>query len=79
MKQVEYINRYGDHIKFKEVDKNTIEMFGYEHFRYSGEFIDPSGGPFIQLGSDVGRYFDDGKVRKVKEIELSTNKAILKV
>lgn len=77
MKQVEYINRYGDHIQFKEIDKNTIEMAGFEHYRYGGDFIDPSGGPYIRVGTDVGRYFDDGKVRRVKEFDFKDGKILL--
>lgn len=77
MKKVEYLNRYGDHIQFIELDENTIEFTGFIHYRYSEDFIDPSGGPFIQVGTDVGRYFNDGKERKVQRIEFREDKIVL--
>ena len=52
---------------FIEVDKNRLFMF------------DPSGGPYIQLGTDVGLYFDDGKIRIVDEIAIHGTYAILTI
>jgi hypothetical protein len=39
--------------------------------------IDPSGGPYISLGTNIGRYFD-GKIGKqiVEKIELTNGKII---
>lgn len=71
MKQVVYINRYGDNIVFEEINENTVKMSGFDHYRYGGNFIDPSGGPFIKVGIDIGRYFDDGKTRKIKKIHIT--------
>ena len=31
--------------------------------------VDPSGGPYITKHTDLGRYFDDKKVRKISKIE----------
>lgn len=129
----EYINRYGDHIYFNEVDEHTVEMTGYynPHMRvaymrdYSeayevyclgkeqpmsfvdfvgtfenGEFpkeqymqyskfikpdtscvqmVDPSGGPYISLGFDIGRYLEDGKERRVKAITIEEKKVVFNV
>jgi hypothetical protein len=85
MKIAKYINRYGDKIIFKEISENEIEMLGFEYFR-SGlnenketTFIDPSGGPFISVGTDVGRYFEDGIERRIKSIERLEGKIILSI
>lgn len=76
MENAKYINRYGDEIIFKEINENQIEMIGGQYYRtgYNEDgksimFVDPSGGPFIQVGTDLGRYFGDGIKRVVKSIE----------
>ena len=56
-------NRYGDEYNFVQVDTNTFSIEGdLKYWRYGGKegqeqmdfndlgFVDPSGGPFIQLG-----------------------------
>ena len=59
-----YYNRDGDNIIFEKIhNTNTVTMSGFTYYRTGGpeydiQFIDPAGGPFIQVGSDVGRYFD---------------------
>lgn len=59
-----YYNRDGDNIIFEKIhNTNTVSMSGFTYYRTGGpehniEFIDPAGGPFIQIGTDVGRYFD---------------------
>jgi len=79
MKQAKYNNRYGDDIIFTELSETEIEMSGFEYYRCGEDFIDPSGGPFIRIGTDVGRYFDDDKLRKVKAINVKNNKIILTI
>jgi hypothetical protein len=79
MKQVTYHNRYGDNIIFKEADPTTVIMYGFEYYRMGDDFIDPSGGPYIQIGTDIGRYFDDGKERRVKSIKVIEGKAIFTI
>ena len=79
MKTAQYINRYGDEIIFKKINENQIEMIGGEYFRVGSQdnqiqFVDPSGGPFIQIGTDLGRYFEDGVKRIVKSIEVNEKK-----
>ena len=41
--------------------------------------VDPSGGPYIAIGTDVGRYFDDSIQRRVMNIAIENNKFILTV
>ncbi len=41
--------------------------------------VDPSGGPYIAIGTDVGRYFDDSIQRRVMNIAIEKNKFILTV
>jgi len=55
------------YMKLVEVDRSRLFM------------IDASGGPYIQLGTDVGRYFDDGKSRIVDEITVHEEYALLTV
>lgn len=71
MKRETYMNRYGDNLVFEEINENTIQMSGFTHYRCGNDFIDPSGGPYIQIGTDVGRYFNDEKIRKVKKITIT--------
>jgi hypothetical protein len=84
MKTAKYINRYGDAIIFKHINENQIQMLGGDHYRtgYNQDgtinFVDPSGGPFIQEGTDLGRYFEDGVKRVVKSIE-SNEKIIFNI
>ena len=73
-------NRYGDEYHFVQVDANTFTIEGdLKYWRYGGRegqeqmdfndlgFVDPSGGPFIQLGyhiegREVKRIRADGDV-----------------
>jgi hypothetical protein len=70
-------NRYGDEYSFVKVDDNTYTIAGdLMNWRFGGcqgqeqmdfsnlGFVDPSGGPFIQLGASI-----DG--RKIKRISAS--------
>jgi hypothetical protein len=60
-------NRYGDEYRFEKVDENTFTIVGdLNYWRYGGRegqpeldlndlgFVDPSGGPFIELGMSIG-------------------------
>lgn len=84
MENAKYINRYGDEIIFKKINENQIQMIGGQYYRtgYNEDetinFVDPSGGPFIQVGTDLGRYFGDGIKRVVKSIE-SNEKIIFNI
>ena len=77
MNQAKYTNRYGDDILFTELSKTEIEISGFTHYRRSEGFIDPSGGPYIEVGTDIGRYFNDKKVRRVSSIGYDNEKIIL--
>lgn len=59
-------NRYGDEYSFSQVNENTYTIVGkLNYWRYGGRegqervdftdlgFVDPSGGPFIQLGMSI--------------------------
>jgi hypothetical protein len=60
-------NRYGEEYEFKKIDENTYTIVGdLKYWRYGGRegqekmdfndlgFVDPSGGPFIELGMSIG-------------------------
>ena len=51
--------------KFVVSDMNHIDM------------VDPSGGPYITVGMNVGRYFDDNITRQVQEIKFGSNNKII--
>lgn len=59
-------NRYGDEYSFSQVNDNTFTIVGsLKYWRYGGRegqeqmdfndlgFVDPSGGPFIELGMSI--------------------------
>jgi hypothetical protein len=61
-------NRYGDEYRFEKVSDNTYTIVGeLKHWRFGGRegqesmdltdlgFVDPSGGPFISVGSVIER------------------------
>ena len=74
------MNRYGDNIVFEETDSKLITMSGFDHYRSGSDFIDPSGGPYIKIGSDVGRYFEDNITRRVKSIQfIEEGKALFSI
>ena len=63
-----YRNRYGDIFTFTLVDDNTLMWEGdFKYFRRlindddSTYAIDPSGGPFISLETDLSWFCDDIK------------------
>jgi len=41
--------------------------------------VDPSGGPYITKGTNIGRYFSDKKDRIVKSIKIEPDKVIFKI
>lgn len=59
-------NRYGDEYSFEKINENTYTIVGdLKYWRYAGRegqeqmdftdlgFVDPSGGPFIELGMHI--------------------------
>lgn len=76
--KIVYINRYGDKIQFEDKEY-TVEMTGYFDLgmRYGFvddpnviNMVDPSGGPYITLGTDLRLFFNDKKSRIVKAINI---------
>lgn len=76
-------NRYGDEYSFQKLSENTYTIVGdLKYWRYGGRegqqqmdmsdigYVDPSGGPFISLGS-----FIDG--RRVVRIRVENGEQIL--
>ncbi len=72
-------NRYGDEYSFEKVSDNIYTIKGdLKYWRYGGRegqaeldfsdlgFVDPSGGPFIEIGMKI-----DG--RRVKKISVVAN------
>lgn len=58
---------YSHFYKYVKSNKNKYHM------------VDPSGGPYICLGSDLQYFFKDGKKRIVKNIEPTQNKIIFTI
>lgn len=65
--EVETNDNYRHYLKHAKSDKTRISM------------VDPSGGPYITLGMNIGRYFEDGIKRIVEEIKFADNKIIFTV
>lgn len=78
-KVIYIINRHKDDIIFKQ-EGNVVYMYGGKYIRTSTsgldviDMVDPAGGPCIFLGSDLGRYFNDGVSRTIKEINIIEGK-----
>lgn len=62
--QSKFFNKYGKYIR---TDFERYNM------------IDPSGGPYISIGMNVGRYFEDNKTRIVQEIDILKTRVYLTV
>ena len=78
-------NRYGDEYSFSQVSENTYTIVGdLKYWRYGGRegqeqmdftdlgFVDPSGGPFIQLGMSI-------EGRKIQRIRAEGEKILFEV
>ena len=77
-----YFNRYGDKIQFEEKE-HIVEMTGYFDMgmRYGYDenpniinMVDPSGGPYLAIGSDLSLFFEDKKPRIVEAIKIFSDK-----
>lgn len=83
--EVVYKNRYGDEIKFEYTDKNTVRMTGGQYLRCGFKddkdgnrvytMVDPSGGPYLALGSDLRLFWGDEVRRIIKAIRIN-NQAV---
>jgi len=83
-----YYNRYGDDIIFEEIgDEIHMSGFNMEWMRYGWDdnniitMIDPSGGPYTTINSNLGLYFGDKKKRLIESIKIDNenNKVIFKI
>lgn len=70
-------NRYGDEYSFEKVNENTYTIVGdLKYWRYGGRegqsemdftdlgFVDPSGGPFIELGMVI----EGHKINRIRAV-----------
>jgi hypothetical protein len=70
-----YYNRTRDEIVFDDDGNGSVLMHGGKWMRFGFKenpdeitMVDPSGGPYIALGSDLGYFFEDGLKRIVTAI-----------
>ena len=65
-----YTNRYGDKYTFQLNERDNIQWSGnFKHSRFGFNdnrdditMVDPSGGPYIDLGTDMKLFGFDGKI-----------------
>jgi hypothetical protein len=73
MKKETYTNRHGDEFTFTPgQDGNLLWEGNFEFHRYGFEetpdnlsMVDPSGGPYITIGTDMGLFHSEMKGKKV--------------
>ena len=69
-KMGEYKNRYGDIFTFEVNERGNIDWKGsFDHCRFGYNdnpddliMVDPSGGPYIEVGANMNRFGLEGKV-----------------
>ena len=65
---MEYNNRYNDVYTFtKQEDGNVLMAGKFEWMRAGGDFIDPSGGPFIKVGQMLSHIIYDDEFNVIVE------------
>ena len=65
---MEYNNRYNDVYTFtKQEDGNVLMEGKFEWMRVGGDFIDPSGGPFIKVGQMLSHIIYDDEFNVIVE------------
>ena len=78
-----YKSRYGDERKFTIVAKNCVE-YSFKDVEYVGcqlnedgslHSVDPSGGPYISVGTNLGDMHKELKCLTVTKIKEDDNKA----
>ena len=75
---IQYTNRYGDVFTFTRTeDGNILWQGNFEYVRYSYSndlvdsqltMIDPSGGPYLTIGSNMGLYDESFKGLTIKKL-----------
>ena len=65
---MEYKNRYNDVYTFTRQEDSNVLMEGkFEWMRAGGDFIDPSGGPFIKVGQMLSHIIYDDEFNVIVE------------
>lgn len=84
--KVEYLNRYRDKYEFTQEDEQTIRWEGpFKWCRYSMSkdnvvsMIDPSGGPYISIGTEMKYIAPEFDGMVVTALEMHDGHAIIKV
>lgn len=84
--KVEYSNRYRDKYEFIQEDEQTIRWEGpFKWCRYSMSedkvvsMIDPSGGPYISIGTEMKYIAPEFDEMVVTALEMHDGHAIIKV
>jgi len=82
-------NRYKNLIEFTDLEDGSVQMIIHSDLPMSAgfnegdkclRFVDPSGGPFIQVGMDIGKeFFPDNKSRVIASILDLEGKIILQI
>lgn len=77
-----YLNRQRDEIVFDDDGAGSVLMYGGKWMRFGFKenpdeitMVDPSGGPYIALGTDLGYFFEDGLKRIVTAIHFLTEES----
>lgn len=66
-------------------DSRVVKDPLYKYWRYvrtdynNINMVDPSGGPYIHIGADIGVYFGDKKKRILNSIQILKDKVIFKI
>ena len=90
MQKFDYTNRYNDTISFVKEKDWEIRMIGGEYYRFGWStkeqldnkqytMADPSGGPYIASGSDMGRFMKEWNGLIVKHLtpDSSVNEIVI--
>jgi hypothetical protein len=73
-----YRNRYGDiHTFTKQKDGNVLWEGDFEYIRSGDDFIDPSGGPFIQIGKMLSHVVHGKDLNVIVEGFINVKEGIL--
>lgn len=65
--EVEHNEEFFHYLTYAKSDKSRYDM------------VDPSGGPYISLGTNIGNFFKDNVKRIVEEIQIDKDKIIFTI
>jgi hypothetical protein len=84
--EVNYYNRYNDKLVFKQTDEETVVLEGAKYFRVGYdtddktiEFVDPSGGPYLNVGTNLRFIFQNFKDIYITKIDINKDVIIFTV